>query len=110
MVARVAEGTGYWLQHGAETRQLTAGDGLIVLRNANGVVRASQLGPLKLQFFTVQPQFLNGLLTVTEWHQLEVAPKNPSSPVAFFTAGEPLVAINDCSTTPPLRPYKRVLP
>ena len=90
MVARVAEGTGYWLQHGAETRQLTAGDGLIVLRNANGVVRASQLGPLKLQFFTVQPQFLNGLLTVTEWHQLEVAPKNPSSPVAFFTAGEPL--------------------
>ncbi|MFZ1073411.1 MAG: helix-turn-helix domain-containing protein [Verrucomicrobiia bacterium] len=90
LVARVAGGTGYWLQHGAETRQLAAGDGLIVLHNANGVVRASQLGPLKLQFFIVLPQYLNGLLTVTEWHQLEVAPKNPSSPVSFFTTGEPI--------------------
>ena len=90
LVARVAEGTGYWLQPGAETRQLAAGDGLIVLRNANGVVRASQLGTLKLQFFIVQPQYLNGLLTVVEWHQLEVAPKNPSSPITLFTADEPL--------------------
>ena len=87
---RVAEGTGYWLQHGAETRQLAAGDGLIVLRDANGVVRASQLGPLKLQLFIVRPQFLNGLLTVTEWHQLEVAPQNPAVPVSFFTADEPI--------------------
>ncbi len=90
LMARVAEGTGYWLQHGADTRQLTAGDGLMVLRNTNGTVRASQLGPVKLQFFTVQPQYLNGLLTVTEWHQLEVVPRNPSPPVSLFTAGEPL--------------------
>jgi len=89
-MARVTEGTGYWLQHGAETRQLTTGDGLIVLRSADGVVRASQLGVLKLQFFTIQPQYLNGLLTVTEWHQLEVVPKNPASPVSFFTVDEPL--------------------
>ncbi|MGH7994581.1 MAG: helix-turn-helix transcriptional regulator, partial [Limisphaerales bacterium] len=90
LLARVAGGTGYWLQHGAEARQLTVGDGLLALHNANGVVRASQLGPLKLQFFTVQPQFLNGLLTVTEWHQLEVAPRDTSAPVALFTASEPL--------------------
>ncbi len=90
LMARVADGTGYWLQHGAETRQLAGGDSLITLRNANGVVRASQLGTLKLQFFIVQPQHLNGLLTVTEWHQLEVAPRNPSSPVTLFTANEPL--------------------
>ncbi|HXR05545.1 MAG TPA: helix-turn-helix domain-containing protein [Verrucomicrobiae bacterium] len=90
LMARVAEGAGYWLQHGADTRQLTAGDGLLIFRNGNGVVRASQLGSLKLQFFTVQPQYLNGLLTVTEWHQLEVAPKNPSPPATLFTAGEPL--------------------
>ena len=90
LMARVAEGTGYWMQPGAEARQLTVGDGLLVLRNANGVVRASQLGLLKLQFFTVQPQYLNGLLTVTEWHQLEIAPRNPSPPVTLFTAGEPL--------------------
>ena len=89
-MARVAEGTGYWLQHKAAHRQLNLGDGLIVIRNANGVVRASQLGPLKLQLFIVQPQYLNGLLTVAEWHQLEVAPHHPWSPVSVFTAGEPI--------------------
>ena len=90
LMARVAEGTGYWLQHGAETRQLAGGDGLIALRIANGVIRASQLGPLKLQFFIVLPQYLNGLLTVTEWHQLEVAPRKPPLPVSFFAADEPI--------------------
>ena len=92
-MVRVVEGTGYWMSRlgrSAETRQLTAGDGLMALRNANGVIRASQLGPLKLQFFIVQPQHLNGLLTVTEWHQLEVAPRDPATPVTVFAAGEPL--------------------
>jgi AraC-like DNA-binding protein len=90
LMARVAEGTGYWLQHKAAHRQLNPGDGLIVIRNANGVVRASQLGPLKLQLFIVQPQYLNGLLTVAEWHQLEIVPDPPCSPVSVFAGGEPL--------------------
>jgi AraC-like DNA-binding protein len=90
LIARVAEGTGYWLQPKAAHRQLNPGDGLIVIRNTNGVVRASQLGPLKLQLFIVQPQYLNGLLTVAEWHQLEVAPDNSWSPVSVFAAGEPI--------------------
>ncbi len=90
LIMRAAEGTGYWLQHKAAHRQLNAGDGLIVIRTANGVVRASQLGPLRLQLFIVQPQYLNGLLTVAEWHQLEVAPNNPWPPVSVFAATEPL--------------------
>ena len=90
LIARVAEGTGYWLQPRAAHRQLNPGDGLIVIRHADGVVRASQLGPLKLHLFIVQPQYLNGLLTVAEWHQLEVAPHHPWSPVSVFAAGEPL--------------------
>ena len=76
-MARVAEGVGYWLQPGAAARQFSPGDCLLATQRSNGVFRASQLGPLKLQFFIVQPQYLNGLLTVTEWHQLEVAPNNP---------------------------------
>jgi len=88
IVARMAEGTGYWLQPGASARELAAGDGLVAARNANGVIRASQLSPLKLQFFIVQPQHLNGLLTVSEWHQLEVAPNQLSSHASIFTAGE----------------------
>jgi AraC-like DNA-binding protein len=90
LMARVAEGTGYWLPHGADHRQLNPGDGLIVVRNADGVIRASRLDPLKIQFFTVQLQYLNGILTVAEWQQLEVAPNNPNLPVSVFTAGEPI--------------------
>jgi AraC-like DNA-binding protein len=90
LMARVAEGTGYWLPHGAAHRQLNVGDGLMVIRNADGVVRASELGSLKLQFFTIQLQYLNGLLTVIEWQQLEIAPSQPAPPVSIFTASEPI--------------------
>ncbi len=90
LMARVAAGTGYWLQHGVESRRLTAGDGLIATRNVDGVIRASQLGPLKLHYFTVQLQYLNGVLTVAEWQKLEVAPDNPLPSVSIFAAGEPI--------------------
>ena len=89
VVARVAEGIGYWLA-GGSARELNLGDGFIAGVNANTIVRASQLGPLKLQFFTVQPQCLNGLLTMTEWHQLESASENPLTRVLLFAASEPL--------------------
>jgi hemolysin activation/secretion protein/AraC-like DNA-binding protein len=88
VVARATEGVGYWLP-GGSARELNAGDGFVAGFNANTVVRASQLGPLKLQFFTVQPQYLGGLLTMAEWHQLESAAENPLTRVLFFTAGEP---------------------
>ncbi len=90
LMVRVAVGTGYWLQHGVEPRQLTVGDGLIATHNVDGVIRASQLGPLKLQFFTVQLQYLNGVLTVAEWQQLEIDPNNPAPPVSLFKAEEPI--------------------
>lgn len=88
VMVRVADGTGYWLQSGADARQITVGDGMIV-HNAAGVIRASQLGFLKLQFFTIQPQYLNGVLTVAEWHQFEVVPNHPSTHVSFFSGSEP---------------------
>jgi AraC-like DNA-binding protein len=90
LMARVSEGFGYWLQHDTSARQLTVGDGFVVTGNANGVVRASQLGTLKLQFFTVQPRHLTGVFTVAEWHQFEIAPGNSSLPVLFFKATEPV--------------------
>jgi len=90
LMARVAAGTGYWLQAGVEPRQLSVGDGLMATRAVDGVIRASQLGPLKLQFFTVQLQYLNGVLTVAEWQKLEVAPDNPVPSVSIFTASEPI--------------------
>jgi len=90
LMVRVADGMGYWLEHNTPARQLTVGDGLTAVHNGTGVLRASQLGPVKLQFFTVRPQYLNGLLTVSEWHQLEVAPNQSSPRVSLFTAAEPV--------------------
>ena len=91
-IARVAEGSGYWMQ-GGNARALNAGDGLMVASNGNGGgrLRASQLGLLKLEWFTVQPQFLNGLLTVAEWHQLEIVPGRSvlHGGILHFTASEP---------------------
>ena len=89
-VARVAEGGGYWMQ-GGTARALNAGDGFILgFNQAQWLLRASQLGPLKLQYFTVQPQYLNGLLTVAECHQLEAVHGSPSPHFSVFSAGEPL--------------------
>jgi hemolysin activation/secretion protein/AraC-like DNA-binding protein len=89
IVARVAVGVGYWL-HGGNARELNVGDGFVVGFNSNMLLRSSQLGPLRFQFFTVQPQYLHGVLTVAEWHQLESAPARLSSYVSFFAAADPV--------------------
>ncbi len=44
---------------------------------------------LKLQYFTVQPQYLNGLLSVLEWHQLEAAAASPRPRFSFFPPANP---------------------
>jgi AraC-like DNA-binding protein len=84
VVARLAEGLGYWLQHDVPPTQLAFGDGFIAASDTMGRLRASQLDPLKLQFFTVQPQHLDGVLTVAEWHQIEIAHRKSPAPVLFF--------------------------
>src|SRR6185369_9167247 len=72
LVARVADGAGYWF-HAAAPRELNAGDVLVAPAGSNGVLRASRLGPLRLQFFFVQPHLLNGVLAVADGRQLESA-------------------------------------
>ncbi len=90
LILRVAEGTGFWLQHGTDARQLTVGDGLIANGKMSGTLRAGQLGLLQLQFFNVQMQLPFDLLTVAEWHQLQTILTNQSLPVLFFTHSEPV--------------------
>ena len=89
-MVRVAHGTGYWLPQQSAHRQLDTGDGMVVYRNAGGIVRASGLGQLRLQYYAVQLQYLNGLLTVAEWQRLEASPDCAPPPVSIFAANEPL--------------------
>src|ERR1700744_4126826 len=87
-VTRVAEGAGYCLQ-GSTARELNVGDAVIISPASTGVVRASQLGPLKLEFYLVLPQCLNGLLTVTEWRQLADFSSRSQSLFLRFAASHP---------------------
>jgi AraC-like DNA-binding protein len=84
LVARVAEGVGYWLQHDRPACQLTVGDVFVATEIRDGQLRASQLDPLKLQFFTVQPRQLEGLLSVVEWHRIDLAGRQSAVPVRIF--------------------------
>jgi hemolysin activation/secretion protein/AraC-like DNA-binding protein len=88
-VVRVADGYGYWLQGGSAC-ELKTGDGFVVMEAAPLVLRASQLGPLKLELFSVYPQFLNGLITVAEGHQLMRAGKATSAQVIHFKSTDPV--------------------
>jgi hemolysin activation/secretion protein/AraC-like DNA-binding protein len=96
VIARVAEGAGYLMQNGHsvagnQARELNVGDGLVAAFNANVLVRASQLGELKLQFFTVLPQYLNGLLTPVESRRLEtIAATSDAGGILMFKSSEPL--------------------
>jgi AraC-like DNA-binding protein len=86
-VVRVAEGVGYCLQTGA-ARELNTGEMVVLGPNAAAVFRASQLGILKLDYFHVLPQCLNGLLTVTEWRQLEDPASETTTRLQHFVAND----------------------
>ena len=86
IIIRVAEGAGYWLKGGA-AGELNVGDGLVLGFDDKTQLRASLLCPVKLQFFTVQPQYL-GFLTVAEWHQFKTVSENSPSYFLLFRANE----------------------
>lgn len=52
------------------------------------IVRASQLGPLLLRHFQIQPDLLSGLLTVAECCRLKTLQENPHC-IHFFDAQKP---------------------
>lgn len=88
-VAHVVEGSGYWLL-GGQARELNVDDGFVVAGGSTAVVRASSLGPMRLQYFTVNPQYLIGLLTVGEGRQIENLSAQTAGVSLVFTALEPL--------------------
>jgi AraC-like DNA-binding protein len=89
LVLRIAEGAGYWLTPVA-AQDLNTGDLLVSPRNSNGLVRASGLGPVKLQYFFIQPRLLNGVLAIVDGQQLEAGSANSSVQTLIWPARDPL--------------------
>lgn len=85
-VVCVADGSGYCLQK-RDARELRPGDGFTVPHNVQVTIRASRLGALLLRHFQIQPELLNGLLTVAESWRLKTLP-DESAHIYFFTANE----------------------
>lgn len=84
-VVCVLEGFGYCL-HKKDAHELRADDGFTAPHFAQIKIRASQLGPLLLRHFQVQPDLLNGLLTIAECRQLKAL--RDDSPCIYFFDGE----------------------
>jgi len=87
IMVRVAEGSGYCIQKG-NAYNLNIGDGFMAPGEASISVRASQLGSLRLQLVRIEPELVDGLLTVAEWFNLEAVQRSSNS-IAFFKANEP---------------------
>jgi len=65
MVIHVNSGAGYWL-HPLMNWELQTGAVVLLSDKAPGYVRASQAGPLRLQFFRVEPRKLTGLVSMAD--------------------------------------------
>ncbi|HWD17652.1 MAG TPA: helix-turn-helix domain-containing protein [Verrucomicrobiae bacterium] len=66
-LARLAEGHGYWVDRG-DIRELEKGQLLVIPPRSQGALRASQLSPIRLQYFDWRPELLTGILTLPERH------------------------------------------
>lgn len=80
---RVQQGAGYWI--GEKSRQeLNPGSVVLLSRLGHGMIWASQLGELRLQYFTVNPASLGGFLTMGERQFLESSANQVQFQVQIF--------------------------
>lgn len=67
---QVTAGVGYWL-HTRNSFDLDTGSVLVLSGQSRGVLRASQLGEMQVQFFEVRPERLTGVVSFGEQRLLE---------------------------------------
>lgn len=68
----VSMGLGYWL-HPRKNHELETGSVIVSSDRAQGIARASQLGPLQVHYFRLQPERLSGLVSWGEQQFLQQA-------------------------------------
>jgi AraC-like DNA-binding protein len=89
---RLSHGDGYWLETG-QAREMGVEDMLVLAPQRGGVLRASQLGTVQLQFFCFAPSLLTGMLTMAERHHLEKLAARTGAPPRFYPASHRLAEL-----------------
>jgi len=86
---RTAEGFGY-CRHSGITRELAIGDTVIAGPSSGVTFRASQLGMLRLDYFRVVPERLNGFFTVAELRELDRVSTWALPRTVYYSCHEPV--------------------
>src|SRR5262245_28002498 len=82
---RVGSGVGY-LQSPEGVLELAPGDSICLAGESARSIRASQLGPMRIQSFMISTELLTGLLTHAERHYLDVQARQGQSGLRYFPA------------------------
>ncbi len=89
LLFQVQKGNGYWLQ-AQSSIELEAGSTVLVADDAQGSVRASQLGEISLSSFHVVPARLTGLITSGEQDFFRLASLRHEYDFQIFPPGNPV--------------------
>jgi AraC-like DNA-binding protein len=85
----ISSGVGYWL-HPRLNRELATGTACVLSDRAQGCIRASQLEPLVLHYFRLEPDKLSGLVTLAEQRFLQEATAEERFHARFFSPESPI--------------------
>jgi AraC-like DNA-binding protein len=85
----VSRGAGYWIGTSV-SYDLEEGSVLVLNRQAQGLIRSSQLGELLVSYFLVHTDALSGLVTLGEQATLEKAARDPARCVRIFPGSSSL--------------------
>jgi AraC-like DNA-binding protein len=89
LFAQVSSGIAYWWQPDAP-EELSAGAVLVLARNSQGVLRASQLSDVLINYFCVTVDKLTGLLSLGEQQSLRAAVAREPAAGRILAIGHPL--------------------
>ena len=85
----LTEGVSYWMQPNKH-HELSAGSAIITSHRVQGLVRASQIGEVRVDYFTVEPQRLTGVVTLSEQESLENAAGREEISFRVFAPSDPV--------------------
>ena len=83
------DGVGYWLS-ARKALELSTGSVLVLSPSLGGTIRASQISPAHIHFFTVEPWLLIGLVTLGERSVLEEVADKPELSFQLIAGSEPI--------------------